>query len=120
MTDSVTITVPMTPPSLNTYVRHTRRGGHYKTDLVKQFELEMEVACMGKRLKAKQYEVELNVYLGPREHPDVDNLGKVTIDCLARNGVFYGQTDSKVKRVILEKHMDQRDNPRTVINVRAL
>ena len=118
--NSITITVPCTPPSVNTYVRHTRRGGHYKTDAVKQFEAEMQVACIGKRLKAKQYEVQLDVYFGPGERKDTDNLAKIPIDCLAQNGVFAGQTDSTVKRIVVEKYTDQRDKPRTEIRITAL
>jgi len=97
----VAFTVPMLPPSANSYVRHTRAGGHYKTDLDKRWMETFAVFAGGRRIRAKNYDVILAFWLPPRKRGDVDNLIKRTLDALQKFAVI--DTDAKVARVTATK-----------------
>ena len=97
----VAFTVPMLPPSANSYVRHTRAGGHYKTDLDKRWMNMLLTFANGRRIRAKHYEVSLTFWQPPKKRGDVDNLIKRTLDALQTCGVI--DTDAKVARVTATK-----------------
>ena len=111
---SVTITVPMIPPSVNSYVRHSR-GRHFKTPEANRF-LETLVACArgAGAVSGKGYGVAIIIWLGKGDRGDIDNFPKLVLDGLVLAGVI--DTDSKVVVLLIRKHRDA-DNPRTEIIV---
>jgi crossover junction endodeoxyribonuclease RusA len=117
MSESITFTVPLVPPSVNHYVKHTRNGRHYVTKEAKAFK-EAVVLLAPRHVKpAKRYRVVLSVFLGAGARGDADNFGKCPIDALVSAGVIH--SDAAVESVTINKFRD-RENPRTVITVEAM
>jgi crossover junction endodeoxyribonuclease RusA len=123
MTKSLSITVPLTPPTGNMYVRHTRMGRHYVTREAKAFKQAVGLLARGQWVDAEAYEVEATVYLGAKQRGDVDNFGKVLLDALAEARVVRGTggvgSDARVTDLILRKRRD-RKAPRTELTVREV
>jgi crossover junction endodeoxyribonuclease RusA len=114
----VKIVIPLVPPSVNSYVRHTRKGGHYVTAEAKAFK--EAVAILGREkgdLVAEAYHVHIDVYLGKNGRGDLDNFAKIPIDALVYAGII--RSDSDVEAVSLRKFRDP-GNPRTEITIEAL
>lgn len=114
--DALTITVPLVPPSVNHYVKHTGSGRHYITREGKSFKHAVALCANGRRMRAKQYELEAVIYLGHGQRGDGDNFWKVIADGLVDAGVIH--SDAAVTDWILRKRRDA-SNPRTEITVRA-
>ena len=112
----LTITVPGTPVSVNHYVKHTRAGRHYVTNEAKAFKEAVAVLAGGRSVSAQRYEVEIALHLGKGTRIDADNAGKLPLDSLVSAGVIH--SDAAVDRLVIDKFRD-RENPRTVITVRA-
>ena len=115
--------VPMIPDSVNTYTRHAK-GRHFKSKRAQSFEAMLPLFVRGQYVIGKRFEVHLLFVLGPRQHPDIDNLPKQVLDGLAGAGVFRSAegkrlTDNSVKRMIVDLDDEDRKNPRTEITVRA-
>ncbi|MCL6481040.1 MAG: RusA family crossover junction endodeoxyribonuclease [Firmicutes bacterium] len=115
--DALTITVPLVPPSVNHYVRHTRTGRHYVTREGKAYKRAVALFARGKCVRAKRYELEAVIYLGYGQRGDGDNFWKVVADGLVEAGVIH--SDAAVSDWILRKRRD-RNNPRTEITVRGI
>lgn len=117
-TRSVTITVPLVPPSVNHYKKPRRGGyGYYVTKEAQAFKQAVGV-CAGRQralVGVRRYEVEVHIYLGAGDRGDVDNFGKVVLDGLQESGVIH--SDAAVTDLILRKRRD-RQEPRTEITVR--
>jgi Holliday junction resolvase RusA-like endonuclease len=115
----ISLTVPGTPVSVNTYTRHCVIGGkirRYKTRESKVFAQDLAIIASGQQLRCKfGYDVRYKVFHAKGERGDVDNRAKVILDALVAAGVI--DTDSKVIRCVAEKSRDW-DNPRTEITVR--
>lgn len=88
MPNTVSFTVPLVPPSVNGYARHTRRGGHYQTAKALGFKEHVMFLARNQWVIAKAFKVEILVSLGKGERGDVDNFPKLCIDALAKAGVF--------------------------------
>lgn len=116
MSDPVFLSIPLIPPSVNHYVKHTRNGGHYVTKAALGFKSAVRLFARGRTVKAKKYEIEFVVYMGYGQRGDPDNFHKVIGDGLKEAGVIH--SDSNV-RWIADKARDWK-NPRTEITVRAL
>jgi crossover junction endodeoxyribonuclease RusA len=114
--DALTITVPLVPPSVNHYVKHTRQGRHYVTREGRAFKEAVALFARGRQVRAKRYELEAAIYLGHGQRGDGDNFWKVIADGLVDAGVI--RSDAAVTDWILRKRRD-RGNPRTEITVRA-
>jgi len=114
--DTIRFTVPLTPPSVNDYVRHTRRGRHYKTKEAVAFQHAVALCSGGQKIDAKRLSVTMTIFLGKADRGDVDNFPKCVLDGLKGCVVT---TDAKFKDMIV--HLD-RDwlNPRTEIEVSTL
>ena len=110
-------TIFMEPPSGNHYVRHTRRGIHYKTREAEAWYKAMISLCSGERIEGKTHEVEYTVYQGKGSRGDVDNYAKCVCDGLVKGGAL--KSDASVVRLIAQKKRD-RLTPRTEIILRAL
>lgn len=111
------ITVPMVPPSVNRYVRHTRTGRHYVTEEALVFMGAIAQLSRRQSVRGKAYKLEAWVYFGKGKRGDGDNLWKCIADGLVKAGVI--DTDAKVINWHLYKRRDPR-NPRTEIVVEAI
>ena len=116
-TKSVSFTVPLVPPTVNHYVKHTRNGRHYVTAQAKAFKAAVGLLARERRasVDARWYEVEAHIFLGAGQKGDADNFGKVLLDSLQEAGVI--RSDAAVTDLILRKRRD-RNAPRTEICVR--
>ena len=115
-TESVYITVPLVPPSVNHYVKHTRSGRHYVTKEGIEFKRAVGLFSQGQTLAVKRYELHARIYLGHGQKGDGDNFWKVIADGLVEAGVIH--SDAAVSRWVLELDRDKA-NPRTEITVKA-
>lgn len=111
---NVQFTVPGIPPTVNSYVRHTRAGRHYKTPEARRFR--ESVALLGKKyagiLGKGPYFVWIYVFLGKGDRLDIDNGNKVILDGMVDGGVL--KSDANVNMLLVFKGRD-RQNPRTEI-----
>jgi Holliday junction resolvase RusA-like endonuclease len=131
----VAFTVPyLTPPSVNHYKRPTQRRdkdgklrlwfqltkeAHAYRDAVAIFARGESVAPRTDHERSKvKYAVHAKVYLGKRQRLDADNAGKVLLDALENCGVIH--SDAFVQDSRIEIIKDQRDNPRTEVEVTRL
>lgn len=117
MSESITFTVPLIPPSVNTYVRHTKKGGHYVTAEAKAFKQAVGLFSRGKSVSAEAYSVEIHIFYGKGQRGDLDNRAKVILDGLQDAGVIH--SDAAIRVLNMRKHRDER-NPRTQITVESL
>lgn len=127
----IKFTVPLVPPGVNHYVKHTRSGRHYVTPDAKEFKNAIVLLSCRQVVIGRSFEVEAVVYLGHKQKGDVDGFGKLILDGLAAAGVFQKAngrrplvtpcelSDAHVTDLILRKRRDAQ-NPRTEITVRAL
>lgn len=92
------------PPTGNSYVRHTRSGGHYLTQAVKTFRLEVWHEAKQKHIQMIRGRLSLSVLAHPpdKRRRDLDNLFKCLGDALQHAGVVAddSQFDSySIKRM---------------------
>lgn len=111
------IIIPLAPPSVNHYVKHTRSGRHYKTRRANQWDQVVRIFARGAVVNGKTYEVRYVVYLGKGQRGDTDNFAKSILDSLQIAGVIT--SDAKVKKIVAEVGRDWTD-PRTEIEVIGL
>ena len=112
----ISFTVPLEPPTVNHYVKHTRSGRHYKTSEAEAFLMAVKVYAKQQQVRAKSYHVAFTVFQGKGSKGDVDNYSKCVLDGLVDAGVIH--SDAAVTNLWIAKRRD-RDNPRTEIVVRA-
>jgi crossover junction endodeoxyribonuclease RusA len=117
MSQIAAITVPLTPPSVNHYVKHTRTGKHYVTQEAKDFKGYISQFSKRQRVRGKAYKLEVWIYLGYKMRGDGDNFFKVVTDGLVEAEVI--DTDSKIINWHLYKRRDAV-RPRTEIFIEAL
>ena len=123
---SITFTVPLVPPDLNHYVRHTRNGRHYVTKEALAFKATLAIYAHGEFVQAKSFAVQILVVLGKEKRGDVDGFQKLVLDGLADAGVFRGMKGNRLSDAHvddLHSKRDRKERPdegRTVITVEAL
>jgi crossover junction endodeoxyribonuclease RusA len=123
---SITFTVPLVPPSVNHYVKHTRTGRSYITTEATAFKAEIAFYARGMALSAKTFSVRIAVTLPKGARGDVDNFPKLCLDGLADCGMFLNRkgervSDAYVRHLVVDLDTDSRpDEGRTVITVEAL
>jgi crossover junction endodeoxyribonuclease RusA len=111
---SLYIKVPLIPPSVNHYAKHTRSGKHYVTGEAQAFKDEIALAVKGRYVESIYLSVNMTVTLGKCQKGDVDNFPKLVLDGLAACGAFR---DEKGKRVSdaqvrhLEVSVNNRERP---------
>ena len=110
-------TVPLVPPSVNHYVKHTRSGRHYVTAEARAFKDSIAIFAAGQTVAAKEYGVEIAVFLGKGDRIDIDNIPKCCLDGLKDAGVIH--SDAAITKLTLEKGRDWQ-NPRTEIEVKPI
>jgi Holliday junction resolvase RusA-like endonuclease len=93
--------VPLLPPSVNHYVKHTRLGKHYVTEEAKRFMQTVAALSNRQCVRYERYFVEIYLNLGPKERMDVDNCAKVILDALAKCGIIH--SDAAVTDLALHK-----------------
>jgi crossover junction endodeoxyribonuclease RusA len=111
------LTIPLQPPTVNHYVKHTRAGRHYLTAAATAWYQAVGIIARGAFLDGKQHAVEYTVYQGHGNRGDVDGYAKVILDGLVKAGVL--RSDASVVSLYAHKLRD-RANPRTEIVVRRL
>jgi crossover junction endodeoxyribonuclease RusA len=114
--DTLSIIVPLVPPSVNHCWKHTRDGRHYVTAEGRAYKKAVVLFARGRQVRAKRYELEAVIYLGHGQRGDGDNFWKVIADGLVDAAVIH--SDAAVTDWILRKRRDA-SNPRTEITVRA-
>jgi crossover junction endodeoxyribonuclease RusA len=114
---SIKITVPLIPPSVNHYCKHTRNGRHYVTKEAKAFKEAVYFFSRGLSVSAKRFEVTLRFFVGRNQRLDIDNAAKVPLDSLVASRIIH--SDAAVDKLTIEKGRDERD-PRTEITVTEL
>jgi Holliday junction resolvase RusA-like endonuclease len=123
---SITFTVPLVPPSVNHYVKHTRTGRSYVTAEAMEFKIAIAVYANHSTVSAKTFSVRLAVTLPKGARGDVDNFPKLCLDGLADCGMFLNRKGKRVSDAWvrhLEVDLDAETRPdegRTVITVEAL
>jgi Holliday junction resolvase RusA-like endonuclease len=118
MSESLTFTVPLTPPSVNHYkvpVWNMRR--FYVTAEATAFMNAVAVCAQGRKVEAKEYAVTMRIFLGKGQKGDLANFEKVVGDGLVKAKVIH--TDDAIMEYHQYKSRD-RQNPRTEITVSAL
>ena len=122
----INFTVPLVPPGVNHYVKHTRSGRHYVTGEAQAFKDAVAIFARGQFVQAKRFAVTIQIILGKGDKGDWDNFPKLVCDGLSYAGVFRDLkgnrvSDAHVKdgRVILD--CDSRPTKgETQITVEAL
>lgn len=105
--------VPLLPPSVNDYVRHTRAGCHYVTAEAIAFKAAIPLCAKQKQVRHKFYAIEIYVTLGPKARQDIDNCAKVIIDGLVEGGQIH--SDAAVTLLVM--HKKRGPESRTCITV---
>lgn len=112
--DSLDFRVPLIPPSVNHYVKHTRDGRHYITAEAKAFKAAVPVCARQRQVRHKYYAIEIYVNLGPGQKIDLDNCSKVILDGLVEGGQIH--SDAAVTLLCLHKKRSWGE-PRTCITI---
>ena len=112
----ITLTLPLVPPSVNNYVRHTRKGFHYQTKEAKAFKAAVGIYARGAKIDAKRYVIDAVIFLGKRARGDADNFNKCIGDGLVEAGAIHSDAAVKDWRVRVDRDWA---NPRTVLTVRG-
>lgn len=118
MPDPIRFSVPLTPPTGNLYVRHTRAGRHYRSRATDKFYEAVKIFARGAKIEAESYRVSVRIVLGPRQRGDVDNFLKCSLDSLVSAGVIH--SDDAILSLTAEKVTNDRGNPRTEFEIGAL
>jgi crossover junction endodeoxyribonuclease RusA len=111
------ITVPLVPPSVNAYVRHTRTGRHYITKAAKAYKQAVAIFAAGRSVAGDMYCLDVCVYLAKGQRGDGDNMFKCVADGLVEAGVIHSDAAIKVWGMKVERDWS---NPRTEIWVQEL
>lgn len=93
------------PPSGNTGTRHTRGGGHYKTDKVKAYRSAMALfllglgvgANSGRKPLAGPLRISWAIAPPDRRARDVDNFRKEICDALTLGGLWADDSNKVIK-----------------------
>ena len=123
---SITVAIPLVPPDLNHYVRHTRTGRHYVTKEAAAFKAALAIYARGEFVQANSFAVQILVVLGKGERGDIDGFQKLVLDGLADAGVFRDLKGERLSDAYvddLHSWRDRKERPetgRTAIKVIAL
>lgn len=101
LVDVVEIIVPMTPTSVNHYVKHTRSGRHYVTKEAKAFKSAVALFAKGQQIRLEAYYIEIWLNLGKKVRLDLDNAPKLILDALVDAGVIH--SDAAVTDLTVHK-----------------
>ncbi len=120
----IRLVIPGTPPSVNHYKVKTKRGITFVTAEALRFKRDVATIanhlslCGHERKSKNRYAVTIDVYLGPKGKGDLDNFAKLPMDAL--KDAFVIHSDDAVDMLTMQKHSDERHDPRTVITVSVI
>ncbi len=112
----ICFSVPLVPPTVNHYVKHTRAGAHYLTREATAFKDAVALFSGNRAVSGKEFAVTITVYRAHGDRGDIDNYPKCVLDGL-KGHVF--KSDAMVKRLTVILERDPRD-PHTQIEVARL
>lgn len=132
--ESLILSIPWTPPSVNHYKEPTARKNRHG-NIIKSFKLSPEARAFyeivailargrsitpstAKERDQVRYALYCTVYLGPGQRGDGDNMWKCIADSLQKAGVIH--SDARVRRWHLDVEDCDRENPRTEIRVERI
>jgi crossover junction endodeoxyribonuclease RusA len=95
------ICVPLLPPSVNHYVKHTRDGRHYVTAEAKAFKAAIPLCARQRQVRHDWYAIEIWINLAKGDKIDLDNCAKVILDGLVEGGQIH--SDAAVTCLTLHK-----------------
>ena len=107
--------VPLIPPSVNAYVRHTRKGRHYVSEEALAFKRAVPICAKQRQVRHKYYAIEIYVNLAAGQKIDLDNCSKVILDGLVEGGQIH--SDAAVTLLVLHKKRNNHLAPSTCITV---
>lgn len=113
----LSLTIPIEPPTVNHYVKHTRTGRHYTTPKADAWKSAVAIIAKGQMVTGKAHEITYTVYQGYKSKGDVDNYAKCILDSLVKAGVL--KSDASVVSLHAHKVRD-RVNPRTEIHIKEI
>ena len=126
---AITITIPLTPPSVNHYTSHGG-GFHRKSVEAKAWESAFPLFSQKQYVVSdcQRFSVTLDIFLGPNERGDSDNFPKCVLDCIAKAGMLRNAklkpvSDAWVKKLsvnINDMPKDRKLGPMTRITIEAL
>jgi Holliday junction resolvase RusA-like endonuclease len=124
LSNELSFTVPLVPPSVNHYKKLGRNGGKtFVTPEALAYKAAVAIYAAGRSVEAKYHEVWLTIFRGSRQKGDVDNYSKVPLDGLRDAGVIrhpakQGSSDDWITDLHLRKRRD-RDNPRSEFRIKG-
>jgi crossover junction endodeoxyribonuclease RusA len=115
--------IPLLPPTVNHYVKHTRNGRHYTTREGIAFKAAVALLSRGdtvapeipKDRRKARYSLTARVFLGPKQRGDGDNFWKCIADGLVEAGVIH--SDAAVAEWHMYVNGEERLEARTEIEV---
>lgn len=99
--DELAFSIPLVPPSVNHYVKHTRSGRHYKTKEAIAFLAAVPICAGNRPVRHKFYTIEIILTLPPKAKLDCDNSLKVILDGLVQGGQIH--SDAAVTGLCVHK-----------------
>lgn len=100
------IEFPLIPPSVNASYHTTRRGGFYKDNKIKNFQIELKFRYLRKLKKIGNEKVGIitEFYFKNKKHKDIDNMHKSLLDAITNAGIW--EDDRNVVLLISYLHLD--------------
>ena len=113
------ISLPFTPPSLNSLYPSSRSGIRFKSKRYKAFidDFALYVPESNPILLQGDLEVEINLYFGDKRRHDIDNFNKAILDTLVLYEVIGD--DNQITRLVVEKYY-QKGKPETIIEIKSI
>jgi Holliday junction resolvase RusA-like endonuclease len=96
-------TIPMTPPGVNNYVKHTRSGRHYKTPQAVAWENTFATHAPNFAVRGKTFYLRMAIVLGKKERLDVDNGCKCALDSIANAGMLLSYKQKRLSDAWIEQ-----------------
>lgn len=126
--DSLTIEIPMLPPSVNHYVEHKAQGVHVKSAQALAWERDWPIFARGAFVQGSRFAARIGYIFGPGDSYDVDNLNKCVLDCAYKSGMLRDAkgnwlTDSRFKQMsvtIYDTKLDRPHGPKTILKIEVL
>jgi len=113
------ISIPFTPPSLNSLYPSNSRGIRFKSKRYKEFidKFGHYLPELNPTLLVGNLSVEINLYFGDKRRHDVDNFNKAIFDTL----VYYDiiGDDDQIQRLVVEKYF-KKGKPETIVEIKSM
>lgn len=123
MLDSFQFSIPYLPPSVNHYLIRGRHGYPVVTREAKKYKEDIALIAGRNPVGVHEgsarsfYEVSVNIFLGPGQKSDIDNLSKVLLDGLKYAGLIH--SDDAILNLDIKKRRD-RSRPRVEVSIKVI